>query len=119
MRTFNLFPSHRICAELGGRIKRLRLAQNMSQQQLADMTQSSLSSVRRLEANGMGSFELVVRAAQALQLVGQLEVLFVDAPQSIAQVEQLQTLASRKRSRVQRLKLTQSSPMKPVARQSA
>jgi transcriptional regulator with XRE-family HTH domain len=100
MRTFNLLSSQNICAELGGRIKRLRLVQNLSQQQLADMTQSSLSSVRRLEAQGQGSLEFIVRVAQALQAVEQLESLFLQPIQSIAQAEREQSLAYRQRARV-------------------
>jgi ribosome-binding protein aMBF1 (putative translation factor) len=69
MRTFNLLSSSSVCTELGERIKRLRLTKNISQQQLADMTQSSLSSVRRLEGQGQGNLEFIVRVAQALQAV--------------------------------------------------
>ncbi len=100
MRTFNLLSSQSICTELGGRIKRLRLVQNLSQQQLADMTQSSLSSVRRLEAQGQGSLEFVVRVMQALQAVEQLDSLFEQPMQSIAQAEREQSLAVRQRARV-------------------
>jgi transcriptional regulator with XRE-family HTH domain len=100
MRIFNLISSQSICAELGVRIKRLRLAQNLGQQQLADMTQSSLSSVRRLETQGQGSLEFVVRVVQALQAVEQLENLFEQPIQSIAQAEREQSLALRQRARV-------------------
>jgi transcriptional regulator with XRE-family HTH domain len=100
MRTFDLLSSQSICTELGGRIKRLRLAQNLGQQQLADMTQSSLSSVRRLETLGQGSLEFVVRVVQALQAVEQLESLFEQPVQSIAQAEREQSLALRRRARV-------------------
>jgi transcriptional regulator with XRE-family HTH domain len=100
MRTFNLLSPQSICSELGVRIKRLRLAQNLSQQQLAGMTQSSLSSVRRLEAQGQGSLEFIVRVAQALQAVEQLESLFIQPIQSIAQAEREQSLAHRQRARV-------------------
>jgi transcriptional regulator with XRE-family HTH domain len=103
MRTFNLLSPQGICSELGGRIKRLRLAQNLGQQQLADMTQSSLSSVRRLEAHGQGSFEFVVRVAQALQAVEQLGNLFEQPIQTIAQAEREQSLALRQRARVPRV----------------
>jgi transcriptional regulator with XRE-family HTH domain len=102
MRTFNLLSADDICSELGGRIKRLRLVQNLSQQQLADMTQSSLSSVRRLEAYGQGSLEFIVRVGQALQVVDQLENLFEQSIQTIAQAEREQTLALRQRARVPR-----------------
>ena len=81
-------------------MRRLRLAQNLSQQQLAHMTQSSLSSVRRLEAQGQGGFEFVVRVAQSLQAVDQLERLFAPSVESIAQAEREQALAGRQRARV-------------------
>ena len=100
MRTFNLFPPKRICYEIGSRIKRLRLGQNLTQEQLAQMSKSSLSSVRRMETQGQGSFEFVVRIAQALQAVDQLELLFAQPAQSIAQLEQEQSLATRQRARV-------------------
>lgn len=100
MRTFNLFSSQRVCTEIGGRIKRLRLAQNLTQEQLAQMTHSSLSSVRRLEAQGQGGFEFVVRIAQALQAVDQLELLFLPPAQSIAQIEREQSRTTRQRARL-------------------
>ena len=99
MRTFNLFPPQRICVEIGIRIKRLRLAKNLTQLQLAQMAGSSLSSIRRLEAQGQGSFELVVRVAQALQAVDALEALFVVPLLSIAQIEREALLSTRLRAR--------------------
>ena len=114
MRTFNLLSSQRICADLGARLKRLRLAQNLSQQQLAQMTQSSLSSVRRLESKGQGSFALVVRAAQALQSVDQFDGLFATSVESIAQAEREQALASRQRARSPRLTSGNHGPLKPA-----
>ena len=95
---------------LGERVKHLRLAQNLSQQQLGQMSQSSLSSVRRLEAQGQGSLEFVVRVAQALQAVNQLEGLFSQPVQSIAQAEAELALAQRQRARLPR------SAAKAVAR---
>ena len=64
------------------------------------MAGSSLSSIRRLETQGQGSFELVVRAAQALQAVDALEALFVSPPLSIAQIEREALLAKRLRARL-------------------
>jgi transcriptional regulator with XRE-family HTH domain len=99
MRTFNLLSSQAICEQLGVRIKRLRLARNLSQQQLADMTQSSLSSVRRLEAEGQGSLEYVVRVTQALQVVDQLNDWFEQPVVSIADAERAQVAHQRQRAR--------------------
>ena len=110
MRTFSFLSPQDICRALGERIKRLRLAQNLSQQQLAQMSQGSLSSVRRLEAQGQGSLEFVVRVAQALQAVDELEGLFAQPIQSIAQAEAEQALASRQRARLPK------STVKAVAR---
>lgn len=105
MRAFNLFSATRICSELGERIKRLRLAQNLSQLQLADMTLASLSSVRRLEAQGQGSLEFVVRVAQALHVTAQLEPLFEPATtRSIAQMEQDAAMSKRQRASNARVK---------------
>ena len=115
MRTFSLLSSRSICADLGARLKRLRLAQNLSQQQLAQMTQSSLSSVRRLESQGQGGFEFVVRVAQALQVVDQFDGLFALSVESIAQAEREQALASRQRARVPRLVPRSAGPLKPAA----
>ena len=114
MRTFNLLSSKSICADLGTRLKRLRLAQNLSQQQLAQMTQSSLSSVRRLESQGQGGFEFVVRVAQALQAVDQLEGLFAPSVESIAQAEREQALASRQRARLPRQAPRSVDTLKPA-----
>lgn len=115
MRTFSLLSSRSVCADLGARLKRLRLAQNLSQQQLAQMTQSSLSSVRRLESQGQGGFEFVVRVAQALQVVDQFDGLFALSVGSIAQAEREQALASRQRARVPRLVSRSAGPLKPAA----
>jgi transcriptional regulator with XRE-family HTH domain len=103
MRTFNLLSSQAICEQLGMRIKRLRLARNLSQQQLAEMTQSSLSSVRRLEAEGQGSLEYVVRISQALQVVDQLNDWFEQAVMSIADAERAQVVYQRQRARSPRV----------------
>jgi transcriptional regulator with XRE-family HTH domain len=100
MRTFNLLSSQRICAEIGARIKRLRLQHNLTQAQLAQMTETSLSSVRRLEAEGQGGFEFIVRVAQALQAVDQLVPLFAPTLQSIAELERDVQITSRKRARL-------------------
>lgn len=48
---------------------------------------TSLSSIRRLEARGQGTLELLVRVAQALHRVGHLENLLVLPVLSIADAE--------------------------------
>lgn len=100
MGTFKLLSSERICAVLGARVKRLRLARNISQQQLAQMTQASLSSVRRLEAQGHANFDFVVRVAQALQAGEQFDALFAQPTTSIAEAERSLAQTQRQRARL-------------------
>ena len=101
MRAFIFVSSAAILAELGARIRQLRLLANLTQQQLADMSGASLSSIRRFEASGQGSVDLLVRVAQALQVSSQLEPLFVQSTPSIAEVEKSVKLAGRQRARPQ------------------
>ena len=78
-----------ICGTVGERVRRLRLQHNLTQQQLADMTLGSLSSIRRLEARGQAPLLLLVRVSQALQVVDQWDSLF----------ERAEQLATRQRAR--------------------
>ncbi len=73
---------------LGMRVRDWRLAQNLSQQELALKASASLSSIRRLESTGQATLNLLVRVAQALQATQALEELFVRPVQTIAQLEQ-------------------------------
>jgi transcriptional regulator with XRE-family HTH domain len=97
MGTFDLLTHQEICRELGQRCRRLRLQANLSQLELAERAGASLSSIRRLEASGQATLELLVRVAQALHLVNQLESLFVLPVLSIADAER--TAATFKRQR--------------------
>lgn len=84
---------------LGQRLRARRLALNLSQSQLAQMCEASLSSVRRLEALGQGSIELLVRAAQALQATDGLEALLAAPEPSLAELERRQAVPLRQRAR--------------------
>jgi len=84
---------------LGERIRVLRLARNLSQQDLAAMCGASLSSVRRLEVGGQGTLHLLVRAGLALDAAGGLDELFVLPSQTIAQAEAAAGAQQRQRAR--------------------
>jgi len=84
---------------LGGRIRALRLAHNLSQQELAGMAGASLSSIRRLEAGGQGTLILLARVAMALQATQGLRGLFNEPVQTIAQAEAAVQVAKRQRAR--------------------
>lgn len=97
MGTFDFLTHQEICRELGQRCRRLRLQANLSQLELAERAGASLSSMRRLEASGQATLELLVRVAQALHLVNHLESLLVLPVLSIADAER--EVATTKRQR--------------------
>ena len=72
---------------------------NLTQKQLAAMTGASLSSLRRFEVHGQGSLDLFIKITQALQVVQQLEPLFVQQETSIADIEKQQAATQRQRAR--------------------
>lgn len=88
-----------ISAEMGARVRQHRLQRNLTQQQMADMAGTSLSSIRRLEASGQCTLELLVQVAQALQMAEQFSVLFATPAPSIAETEQRAQAATRQRAR--------------------
>ncbi|HEY9106839.1 MAG TPA: helix-turn-helix domain-containing protein [Roseateles sp.] len=95
----DLLPANTVCVQLGQRLRALRLLRNLSQDELAARAGSSLSSVRRLEAKGQGSLELMVRVAQALQSAEGLNSLFeMPALTSIAQAEAQAARPARRRA---------------------
>jgi transcriptional regulator with XRE-family HTH domain len=91
-----------ICRTVGARSRALRLARNLSQQELARMAGASLSSIRRFESGGQGAFDLVVRIAQALQATDGLDPLFTPPRQTIAQAEATAQTVQRQRARKHR-----------------
>lgn len=98
MLDFALATHQEICTELGLRLKRQRLAQALTQQDLAERSGVASGTVKNLESKGVSSLESLIRIAMALGLVDGLAQLFeLKAPQSIAQMERTQ-LAERKRA---------------------
>lgn len=102
--SFILTTSKEILAALGQRLRLQRLAQSITQDELAQMAGLSVGAVRKLESTGQSSLETLVRTVQALGLVGELDELFVLRQQSIAQMEQ--SAAARQRQRASRRKKT-------------
>jgi transcriptional regulator with XRE-family HTH domain len=99
---FFLESPESICRMIGARSRALRLARNLSQQELARMVDVSLSSIRRFEALGQGSFELVARIAIALQATDGLEPLFELPQRTIAQADAAAQVQRRQRARKSR-----------------
>ena len=98
MLDFNFASYQEICTELGLRLKRQRLAQSLTQQDLAGRASVALGTVKNLESKGVSSMESLIRVVMALGLLDELASLFVlQATHSIAQMERAQ-LAERKRA---------------------
>lgn len=87
-----------IMSVLGTRLRAQRLAQALSQRDLAQMAGLSLGALRKLEHDGQCSLETLIRVIQALGLVEELEDLFVLKRQSIVQMEQTEAVSQRKRA---------------------
>ena len=95
---FYLSTPAEIMHTLGVRLREQRLAQSLTQRDLAQMAGVSLGALRKLEADGQCSLETLVRVAQALGLLEALEDLFVLKRQSIAQMEQIDVVSRRQRA---------------------
>lgn len=87
-----------ILSLLASRLRAQRLAQELSQQELARMAGLSLGAVRKLETSGQSSLETLVRVVRSLGLLGELESLFVLRQESIAQMEQREVTVARQRA---------------------
>ena len=87
---FAFSTSYEITAELGLRLKAVRLSQSLTQADLAERAGISVGTVKSLERTGQSSVASLVRVVQALGLTDQLQSLFVLQVQSIAQMEQAQ-----------------------------
>lgn len=98
MLDFAFASCQEVCAELGQRLKRQRLAQALTQKDLAERAGVAPGTVKNLEGKGVSSLESTIRIVMALGLVDELAHLFeLKAVQSIAQMERAQ-LAERKRA---------------------
>ena len=60
-----------ICRRIGKKIRNLRLRQNITQISLADQSQISVSSVKKIENGEIGTFDSLMRV---LRILGELEI---------------------------------------------
>ncbi|WP_277187210.1 helix-turn-helix domain-containing protein [Caballeronia sp. BR00000012568055] len=84
---FQLSTADEITAALGQRLREHRLARNLQQSELAGRAGISERALRNIERGGKGTFENIVRVAQALGLAGDLDSLFDLKPRSIKAME--------------------------------
>ncbi len=79
-----------ICRELGARLKAQRLAQMLTQEELAARAGVSIGTVKNIENKGQSSIESVVRLGLALGLADHFQELFNLQVKSIAQMDQVE-----------------------------
>jgi len=77
-----------VCKELGARLKAQRLAQMLTQEDLAVRAGLSVGTVKNIENKGQSSIESVVRLGLALGLADHFQELFKLQVESIAQMAQ-------------------------------
>lgn len=65
-----------LAREVGQRLKRLRLAQGWTQEELSERSGVAVSTLKLLETKGDGSFQRLIRVAVALGADGELRGLF-------------------------------------------
>jgi transcriptional regulator with XRE-family HTH domain len=100
MISFELSTSVEICAALGQRLREQRLAQNLSQAELAARTGLHRRTIENIESRThTASLETIVKVAMRLNLTADLQDVFLLRIQSIAQ---LQTAERAKRRRASR-----------------
>jgi len=86
---------------LGGKLKSVRLKQNITQQSLARSSQVSLSSVKKIEGGEIGSFESFLRLIRTLGLLDCFQELVSEHQMSPSEIYALQNSSvkhSRKRA---------------------
>jgi transcriptional regulator with XRE-family HTH domain len=103
MHLTDLHTDDAILHELGQRLERLRLARNISQEELGRMAGISRATVVRVEAGDSVQMATMVKLWRALDLLGEIDSAVperLDSP--IAEVERERRQQSRKRATARR-----------------
>ncbi len=87
MLDFSAASHEEVCQGLGKRLRMQRVAQLLTQQELAARAGVSAGTIKNLEGKGQSSLESAVRIAMALNLTGELRPLFKLRVRSAAQME--------------------------------
>lgn len=80
---FDFYTPDEVSNILGQRLKQHRLAQNLTQAQLAERAGVGLSTVRRVELGEGGSLDNIIRITIALGHVNEFADLFAASPKTI------------------------------------
>jgi transcriptional regulator with XRE-family HTH domain len=75
--------------QLGRRLKEQRIAQNLTQQQLAALAGVGVRSISRLEETGVGKTDTLLRILSALAIIDRLDAVLPEAtPSPLAMLAQ-------------------------------
>jgi putative transcriptional regulator len=85
----SLWSTEAILGELGSRLQRERLNQNLTQSELADRSGVSLATVKNVEAGSNFSVETLVKILRVLDKLGQIDALVPDPGISPIQLAKL------------------------------
>lgn len=87
MLDFSSASHQEVCQGLGKRLRMQRVAQLLTQQELAARAGVSAGTIKNLEGTGQSSLESAVRIAMALNLTDELRPLFKLRVRSAAQMQ--------------------------------
>lgn len=98
---FSLHTPEQVSRTLAARVKAMRLAKGWKQATLAERSGVSLASLRRFEASGRASLQLLLQLAFALNRLDDFDAL-LQAPRaaSLAELEAAEKRPARRRGRV-------------------
>jgi transcriptional regulator with XRE-family HTH domain len=97
---FQLATAAEVCAELGARLRARRLAENLTQHQMAARAGVSVNTIKKLEGTGQVNLQNLVRVAIVLSVVDELEPVFrIRAQASLADMEKAQAVRRQRASR--------------------
>lgn len=99
MLDFGFANEQEIRLELGKRLQTQRLAQRLSQVELAMRAGLGVSTLKLLENKGRCTLENFIRTSLALGLADEMQSLFILKIRSIAQMEQAEKITSRRAPR--------------------
>ncbi len=84
---FKLMSAREVSRELGQRLRRVRLSQNMRQNELARRAGVSRLTVVHFEKTGQVSLNSFLRLVLSLGKLAELSALFLSVPTTIAEME--------------------------------
>lgn len=87
MLDFTFATPSELCVEIASRLKAQRMRLELSQPELAQRAGIALGTVSGFEKTGKGTLETLLRLVVALDLVKELEPLFLRKPRSIRELE--------------------------------